>query len=71
LEISGNFIVRKGTAKLLLPELYMHRARHPAPRRFDERTTDKIPHPQNRPHPRNNFAHNPQCIFQLSAGKKC
>jgi len=40
-------IVRKETAKLLLPELYMPRARHRSPRRIDERTTDKIPHPRN------------------------
>jgi hypothetical protein len=42
-------------AKLLLPELYMHRVRHPAPRRIGGGITDKIPHPQNRPHPQNNF----------------
>ena len=41
--------MRKETAKLLLPELYMHRARHRSPRRIDERTIDKIPHPQKPP----------------------
>ena len=55
---------------MLLPELYMHRARHPPravsmngqPIKFRIRKTARIRGTI--------FAHNPQCIFRLPAGKK-